>query len=874
MIVTPALAGRQLVRFSLPLPRGMVPDGHGLVVADSRQKIGAAIRPLTWYPQEGRESRCVRRGLLTFVYDFADTDPVAFQLQPATGTVAATDFPVTVEVDEAQAYVRYADGTVLAAELLAPERTATTAPRVETVEDNACYRWQRFHLSDAQWPRVVEVRSDVLGGVVLVAHLQRLLPENGYTPDLGWRVACPDGPARLRVGGEAVDVGQQAAGHDFSHGVPCALLLAGGQLRLEHPAAALKRQGRVDTQLEDGRPQYRYWRCRAADQVPMQPAAWRRVELSVAPDATAPLRPTLETAHQVQVDGGWWDELYQTGPPLDLGATPELAALVDYHHEAVVRSAVQGDDWGNVTSYADARECGAVQGMNRLNHCAPIFMEGYRSGDRRLLETAVLWCDNFYDHTIWWGEGHPGGTRYPNSSDVWRSNTSVNFCTKGYDSFFIAYEQTGDPRMLEALEAQVEYAGQHLHADRGECRNIGDARDFVRLYRYTGQPRYLEQALRLFGELRGRLSTGDLFDQGGKPLEHDLPFVQDDRKGLLKGYAKPYIVGYALVGLPELLELAPEEPKLADTVRAVADFLARSQDPLGGWRYPHPRSGSVNLNQAIEHAWQLVQADLVLGAGPEHLDAIERVLRQRFWGWQRTGQVFASLGGWETATGALAQGQTLEDLYWHPEERDFHRDYAEGNPTLGSSSPEGLVYFSEVLAFYLRHRPASRLLATPSGDPLAQVLARVPPGQEPMVKPPRYPVTVDYSLTLEEMIAAGSYGRVRDEIDTAHYPVDGEGTMEAVIELLCFDRSMHSSEALTELGRLGYRPASLVELLALGAAYPQLEAGIIVALGSSWEAPDGRRYVVYHDTHLNHLNLFTRDCGWVLDSRFAGIRER
>jgi hypothetical protein len=64
--------------------------------------------------------------------------------------------------------------------------------------------------------------------------------------------------------------------------------------------------------------------------------------------------------------------------------------------------------------------------------------------------------------------------------------------------------------------------------------------------------------------------------------------------------------------------------------------------------------------------------------------------------------------------------------YKTPEERDFTRDYREGGAGLGSSSPEGLVYFPEVLSYYLQHRSASRLLALPKPEePLGQVLSRV-----------------------------------------------------------------------------------------------------------------------------------------------------
>src|SRR5207302_503296 len=153
-------------------------------------------------------------------------------------------------------------------------------------------------------------------------------------------------------------------------------------------------------------------------------------------------------------------------------------------------------------------------------------------------------------------------------------------------------------------------------------------------------------------------------------------------------------------------------------------FMAESQDPVGGWRYPHPRSSSVIMSQAMEHAWQLTQADRLLGPQEKHLDAIERVLRQRLLGWQRTGKMFGGLTGWEMATGKVKQASEIPGLYMHPADRDVSRDYTEGRPDFGSSAPEGIVYFADVLAYYLQHRPASRLTAVPpENGPLGRVLA-------------------------------------------------------------------------------------------------------------------------------------------------------
>jgi hypothetical protein len=407
----------------------------------------------------------------------------------------------------------------------------------------------------------------------------------------------------------------------------------------------------------------------------------------------------------------------------------------------VKRSATVGDDWGNLTSYADGREHGGVFGMNRLNHCPPIFMEGWRASNRGLVEAAVNWCDNFHDLSIFWKENEGyGGTRYNSLTSLgqelpdergqflWRSDWGCDFCTKGYDSFWLAYEQTGDPRMWEALEAQVGYATENVHASNGEARNIGDVADFVSLYEYTGEDKYRQEALRLFRELRPKLTPDNIFSQSGRPLVEAPPFIESDETGYEYPFAKPYILGYALAGLPKLLEYAPEEPKLREVVEAVAEFMAESQDPLGAWRYPHPRSSHMIVGQAMEHAGQLVNAGEAVGPEAEELDAIERVLRQRLWGWSFTGKSWNSMGGWEVATGAAASRTELEGMYGSPEERDFRRDYAEGVPGFGSNSVEGLVYFPRVLGYYLEQRGERALLAPPKREePLGQVLLRLEP---------------------------------------------------------------------------------------------------------------------------------------------------
>jgi hypothetical protein len=740
--IAPAARGRQVVRVSLPMPRGLLREGEGLLAADGGRRTVAGTRVLTWHPRSEGEPRSARRALLTLPYSFRTAAPVTFELRPRPSRPARRKpWAPTVSIGPSldRGWVGLPDGRRLSFRVIMPDPAEDQPVSEEDVEANEHFLWQTFCKPDPQWTRALELRADSLRTIVLVAHLQHNRPGHGYAPTFGWELETQASAGDCLRTDHDMPLGAEPATHSFAEGKPCELVFAGGKLRLYHPAATLKLGGMVEARhTDDGKLVYRYV-CWSADQkVPMQQAAWRRAEVVIAPVGLAPLRPTLEYAHQAKVAPALFDELYGTGEPLDLSAQPKLAEALAYHRDAIVRSMAHGADWGNVTGYSDAAQAGGVFGMNRLNHCPPIFEEGYRSGDRRLIDVGVLWCDNMYDQSVWWGPEQTGGTRYNNlramgqtppdndTSYMWRSLSSVNFCTKGYDSFLVAYEETGDPRMREALEAQVAYAKQYIHADQGEARNVGDVRDFVRLYRYTGERQYLDEALRLFRELRTRLSPGDLFSQSGAPIVPDPPFINDDEVGYKHPFAKPYIIGYALSGLPELAQYAPDEPKLRDVIQAVADFLADSQDPLGGWRYPHPRSSQLILSQAMEHAWQLVQADRFLGLQERHLDAIERVLRQRIHGWLKTGKCLEGLSPWEVATGKVRSGAELYDLYARPEDRDVSRDYAEGSIGLGSSPPEGLVYFPEVLAYYLEHRPASRLLAEPEPDePLGIVLARL-----------------------------------------------------------------------------------------------------------------------------------------------------
>ncbi len=138
-----------------------------------------------------------------------------------------------------------------------------------------------------------------------------------------------------------------------------------------------------------------------------------------------------------------------------------------------------------------------------------------------------------------------------------------------------------------------------------------------------------------------------------------------------------------------------------------------------------------------------------------------------------------------------------------------------------------------------------------------------------------FTVTVDFGQTLEEMIAAGRYDWKNDDITTKRFPVKGEGKKEVEITVVHFNRVIESDEAIKEMDALGYRPATIEELLGFGKEHPDLQRSFpIIALGSVGEVR-GHRGVPYLRGRGSRRNLDLRwfDHGWSADCRFAFVRK-
>lgn len=105
-------------------------------------------------------------------------------------------------------------------------------------------------------------------------------------------------------------------------------------------------------------------------------------------------------------------------------------------------------------------------------------------------------------------------------------------------------------------------------------------------------------------------------------------------------------------------------------------------------------------------------------------------------------------------------------------------------------------------------------------------------------------IIVNYSLTLEEMIALRSYDWMDKTIDSQRFQIAGNGMIEFECELFNFNRRISSTHALKTIwnadGVNRWMPAKIEHLLYFGAAKSHFSSNQqFVALGSVIEMNGG-----------------------------------
>ncbi len=128
--------------------------------------------------------------------------------------------------------------------------------------------------------------------------------------------------------------------------------------------------------------------------------------------------------------------------------------------------------------------------------------------------------------------------------------------------------------------------------------------------------------------------------------------------------------------------------------------------------------------------------------------------------------------------------------------------------------------------------------------------------------------------SIKMLVEAGNYDYENPNITDSNFSVESwEG--ERVVELIHFDEVLSSGKAEKKLDKMGYRPATITELLAFGVKYPEEQRKFpIIALGSVISIDGSARVASLDgDGSKRGLDLDWRGSGWGEVCRFLAIRK-
>ena len=140
-------------------------------------------------------------------------------------------------------------------------------------------------------------------------------------------------------------------------------------------------------------------------------------------------------------------------------------------------------------------------------------------------------------------------------------------------------------------------------------------------------------------------------------------------------------------------------------------------------------------------------------------------------------------------------------------------------------------------------------------------------------------ITVDYGMSLDDMIDAGTYYSSAGYITAKRFPVQGEGVVQYQATLFHFDRRISSEDAVAAIKaddrQNPWEPAKIEGLLAYGAKNPEEQRRYpIVGLGSVVRVLGDRSVpCLYWHTAERSLDLGLWDDGWDGFCRFLAVHK-
>jgi len=720
------------------------------------------------------------------------------------------------EGDRLQLFSRDNGSAVATVRAFGPELSDPKPATTEVLDSGHAFHWLRWRQEGSNFSREVDVQVDALGRIKLVQRVQSHLRKNDWTPDFGFLFTAT-GATPTRAFQEPVRflaLDRYSTFADTPQLVASCRLADGTHLALANPLALRQRRGTLGATIDDtGRVTIRVGRIEPVeeenDRLMIQDGQWRVIELILQPGSREELAHAIDSPIVAHADWSAYDAVYHTGRPLQV-ESPVLRDLVEHYVHYLQRLSIDGDDWGNMTFYNPVSDKATVNSFVRFNHCQYVWEDYFRTGDPRLLEISRDWSENYRNLSVYWGHddryyggsrrgralrNEPGSPHGPGTYMV-RYDYAQGFVTKGYHSFWLAYEETGDPRFKCAAEAQAKWSGKHVRADRGEMRNIGMVGGFAKMHAYTGDSRYLDQAQRIWREFQSKQMPDLMFTQSGRPATGSHLYIFNDKLGYRTPFYKAYITQYATNALPHLLKFTPRDTRLRNTILACNEWMAKAQAG-GGWGYPGPTSAGVGWSIEYCHGLMLAHA---VEPRPALLDAVQRTLRAIVALFRDHGVVPTGVNKWESEAGIRITPET----YRLGSDRDRERDFTQGRVRFGTS-PDNTVYFQVLLRDFLEHRGEEALLAT---GPFIEQLRKLPttmPTNRAAAAHPRLPVTLAHRITTEGMavrMTARPAGQLRGRPVEFRWEVPGAAVLRGQTAEHTFSRAgrMHI-KVIADTGR-------------------------------------------------------------------------
>lgn len=134
-----------------------------------------------------------------------------------------------------------------------------------------------------------------------------------------------------------------------------------------------------------------------------------------------------------------------------------------------------------------------------------------------------------------------------------------------------------------------------------------------------------------------------------------------------------------------------------------------------------------------------------------------------------------------------------------------------------------------------------------------------------------YQLIVDYDRSVEDGTIAGYYDWSNPDINSHNFPIGRWGKFKIVVRLIFFRRNISNAEALSELDKMGYRPANIAELLAFGEKFPDVQREFsVIAIGSVYGGS-----VACLTGRVSRRDLLLSPIGavWNTNFRFAAVHK-